>query len=126
MGMERLMAALECENISVDEEDGIDAYIIPIDTLEYSMALVTDLRLLGFKAEIDYMNRKMQNNFKQADRLNAKFIIIVGEEEIEKDTLTIKDNHTKEEYKVPLDGLMDFLDDNLSSCGCGDNCHCHK
>ena len=71
------------------------------------------LRLNGFVTEIDSMHRKLANNFKQADKMNAKFIIIVGEGEINSDILTIKNNNTKEEYKVKSEELIDFLDEHL-------------
>ena len=83
------------------------------------MSILNGLRLSGFSADIDYMNRNIKGNFKQADRLNAKFVIVIGEEEVRTNILTIKNNHTKEEYKVKLDDLIDFLDENLDECDCG-------
>jgi histidyl-tRNA synthetase len=119
MGLERLITALSYENIDIAIDNGLDVYIIPMeDTLDYAISLTNDLRLSGFKVETDYMNRKLQNNFKQADRLNAKFIIIIGSLEKESNILTIKNNHTKEEYKIKLEELINFLDDNLDSCEC--------
>ena len=79
----------------------------------YAFGLLQALRMSGFKADIDYMNRKISGNFKQADRYNAKFVIIVGEEEINTRTLTIKNNNTKEEYKVSEELLINFFDDNI-------------
>lgn len=115
IGLERLLNALDAEEINLDDEDGIDAYIIPISETEttYAMGLTQALRLSGFKTEMDYNNRKMQNNFKQADKLNAKFIIIIGEEEVTTNLLTIKNNKTKEEYKIDVDDIIDFLDQEI-------------
>lgn len=123
LGLERLLAVLEQENINIIENDKIDIYIIPMDTMDYSIALANDLRMNGFITEIDYMNRKIGNNFKQADRMNAKFIIIIGEEEKQTNILTIKNNHTKEEYKVDIKDLIDFLDENLDDCECEECSH---
>ena len=64
------------------------------------------------------MNRKIQNNFKNADRLKAKFVIIIGEDEVKNNILTVKDNHTKEEYKVEVLDIIDFLDEHLEECDC--------
>lgn len=122
MGLERLLKALEFENINLVEENKVDIYVVPIDTMDYSVALTHDLRMNGFIAEIDYMNRKIQNNFKQADKLNARLIIIVGEEEVATSILTVKDNHKREEYKVKIEELIDFIDEKLNEeCECG--CH---
>ena len=71
------------------------------------------LRMNGFSSEIDGMSRNIKGNFKQADRLNAKYIIIIGEEEVKSNILTVKNNNTKEEYKVNVDELIEFLDKNI-------------
>ena len=115
MGMERLMTALDYENINLPVIDEVDCYIIPMSENEknYAAHICMDLRLNGFITEIDYNNRNLKNNFKNADRLNTKFIIIIGEEEKNSDILTIKNNKTKEEYKINHDELIDFLDEKL-------------
>lgn len=115
IGLERLLNALEAEGIRLGDEASIDVYVAPMSENEevYSLGLTQMLRLNGFVAEIDSMHRKLANNFKQADKMNAKFIIIVGEEEVNSDILTIKNNNTKEEYKVKSEELIGFLDEHL-------------
>lgn len=111
LGLERLLTALEFENINVLDNNGIDAYVIPmsINEKDYALNIVNNLRMNGFKVDCDYMNRNIKSNFKQADRLNSKYIIIIGEEEKNSQILTIKNNETKEEYKVKYDDLIGFL-----------------
>ena len=113
LGFERLMNALECENIDILEHDNVDIYLIPIEEKEYAFSLLQGLRMNGFSADIDYLDKNIKSNFKQADKLNSKYVIIVGEEEAKSKTLTIKDNNTKEEYKVKEDELIDFFDSKL-------------
>lgn len=115
MGVERLMTALDYEKIELPLIDGIDCYIIPMSENEkdYAIDICMDLRLNGFICDIDYNNRNLKNNFKNADRLNAKLVIIIGESEKSSNILTIKNNETKEEYKVNHDELIDFLDEKL-------------
>ena len=67
----------------------------------------------GFSTDIDYMNRNIKSNFKQADRLGAKYVIIIGEEETKTNILTIKNNNTKEEYKIEAEKLVEFFDENI-------------
>jgi histidyl-tRNA synthetase len=55
----------------------------------------------------------MPAKFKEADRYNSKFIIIIGEEEVKSNILTVRDNITKEEVKVERDNLLDYLDVNI-------------
>lgn len=114
LGFERLMSALEAEGIKLDT-DTLDVYIIPMSENEKKQAyhLCSSLRMNGFKTDIDYMNRNIKSNFKQADRLNTKYVILVGEDEVKTNVLTIKDNNTKEEYKIEVDKLIDFLDEKI-------------
>ena len=128
LGLERLLSALDAEGIDLGIKDEIDLYMTYMSENEKDVALglTSDLRLNGFKVELDYMNRNLKSNFKQADRLNAKFIGIIGEDEKKNKYLTIKNNKTKEEFKVKYEDLIYFLDEGLSSHCCGDDCHCHK
>jgi len=119
-GLERLMKALEYENIDMHIHNSVDCYIIHMDEnyKDYAFNITLNLRLNGFISEIDYNNRNLKNNFKYADKIHSKFVIIIGEDEYKSDILTIKDNHTKESYKVKKDELIEFLDENLEECDC--------
>lgn len=115
LGFERLLTALDYENINVIEDDGIDVYIIPMNENEKqkSLNVTNNLRMNGFKVDMDYLNRNIKSNFKQADRLNSKFVIIIGEEEIKTNVATIKNNHEKTEEKIEFDKLVEYLDRNI-------------
>lgn len=132
LGMERLLTALEYEQIELPIESGVDVYVVPIEESQktYAASLVQALRMTGYKVETDYMNRSMKSNFKMSDRVSAKYVILLGETEVESNELTVKDNRTKQEYKVMLEDIIDFLDQNLDGegheCHCGGNCHCHE
>lgn len=114
LGMERLLNALENESIKIGE-DYLDLYIIPVEEgqADFAFSLTQELRMNGFAIDTDYMNRNLKGNFKQADRLNASYIIILGEEEVETNVFTIKNNQTKEEYKVKREELITFLDNHI-------------
>ena len=114
LGMERLLTALEFENINLVDDNNLDIYVIPMDnTKEYSIHITNMLRMNGFNVDMDYMDRKISNNFKQADRLNTKYVIIIGETEENSKILTIKDNNTKEEFKINEADLVDFFDERI-------------
>ena len=83
------------------------------DEKDYGIRLLDVLRMNGFNSDMDYMNRNIKSNFKQADRLNSKYVIIIGEEEVNSNVLTIKDNRTKEEYKVSVEEVVEFFDKNI-------------
>ena len=72
-----------------------------------------DLRMCGYKVDMDLTNKSMKGKFKESERYNSKYIIIIGEEEINNGVLTLKDNLTKEEIKIEQDKLLDYLDVNV-------------
>ena len=115
LGLERLLAALESENINLVDNNNLDIYIIPLssDVKEYCFNLLQTIRMSGFNADIDYMNRNIKSNFKQADRYETKYVMVIGEDEMNTNLLTIKNNNTKEEYKIDEDDLIDFLDERI-------------
>ena len=115
VGLERLFLALDAENIDIREIICPDVYVFSADDEQkpYVLSLSNDLRLAGFNVEIDYNGKSFKSNFKQADKVNARYIIIIGEEEVESKLLTVKNNETKEEYKVKLDKIIEFLDEKL-------------
>ena len=115
IGIERLMLALEAENINLTEEKNIDVYAFSqgLNDNSYLMNIVNMIRLNGFNVEMDYLNRNMKNNFKKADKLKAKYIIIIGSTEVENNILTVKNNETLEEFKIKKEEIIDFLDSKL-------------
>lgn len=115
IGVERLLLALEYEGLDNIEFNPVDVYIFGAsdNEKEYIMKLANDLRGSGFKIDVDYESKSFKNNFKRADKLKSKFVIIIGEEEVKTKVLTVKNNKTKEEYKVSIDELIKFLDEKL-------------
>ena len=115
MGLERVMEALNSEAIELPIVNNVDCYIIPlsINENEYATKLCIYLRLNGFIVDMDYDNKSIKSNFKVSDKKNSKFVIIIGEEEQKTNILTIKDNYTKEEYKIKYEDLLDFLDEKV-------------
>ena len=114
-GIERIINALDAEDVKVISDNALDCYVIPVSEkeLENAVMLVNNLRDNAFSVDMDYTNKKMNAKFKEADRYNAKFIVIIGEDEIKNNKLTIKDNLTKEEVKIERDNLIDYLDVNI-------------
>lgn len=115
IGVDRLMLALEAEGIDICDEGELEIYAIPMSSEQNCkcMSLVNNLRLNGFNVDMDFNGRNLKSNFKYADKLGAKYIIILGEEEIQSGVLTIKDNRSKQEFKVNYSEIVEFFDDKL-------------
>ena len=84
--IERFIAALNAEGIELPLNKGIDCYLVSLgeEAKDYTVGLLQKLRLAGFSAERDYLDRKIKAQMKSADRLNAKYVAILGEEELNK------------------------------------------
>lgn len=115
IGVERLLLALEYGGLDNIEFNPVDVYIFGAsdNEKEYIMKLANDLRGSDFKIDVDYESKSFKNNFKRADKLKSKFVIIIGEEEVKTKVLTVKNNKAKEEYKVSIDELVKFLNEKL-------------
>ena len=106
LGMGRLMMALDLEKIALPIDDGLDAYIMYVSQSEkeYAMSLAQDLRMNGY----------LKSQFKQADRLKSRHLIILNEEEMQNDVIKIKDNVTKEETLVGIDYILYYFEEKTS------------
>lgn len=114
VGIERLLLALEFEGLDNIKFETNDIYIFSMtEDKGYMMSIANNLRINGFSAEIDYDGKNIKNNFKKADKLNSKFVIIIGDEEISSKVITVKNNKTKEEYKIKEEDLISFFSENL-------------
>jgi histidyl-tRNA synthetase len=110
IGFDRVMLALENEGLELEVE-GLDAFVIPVKDAQRSKAfeIVSMLRRSGVKADVDLMRRSMGKSFKYADSVGAKYAIIVGEKELEQDSVTIRNMESGEQELVDLPGLAEFF-----------------
>ena len=125
LGSERLLLALEHENIDIALTKSVDVYVIPM-TLDktFSFSLVYLLRTLGLSVETDYLNRKLANNFKYAEKINDKYTVVIGEDEIEKEYFTVKNMKTREEEKVSKNEFLKYILEHLEQDDCSCSCDC--
>ena len=112
MGIERIIILLkELECYVPDKE--LDVFVMNLDNTNYAFQIIDDLRLSEFSVETDYTGKNMKGMWKLVDKLNPKFVLIIGEDERKNDYITVKDNITKEETKVKTSDLIDYLNTNI-------------
>jgi histidyl-tRNA synthetase len=119
LSIERLLAALDAEGITLPISEGIDCYVVAVGekAKDESVLLVHELRKAGIVADKDYQDRKIKAQLKSADRLNAKFVAILGDDELVKEVINIKEMSTGEQTEVPLHSVVDYLKERLSQEG---------
>ena len=138
-GIGRLVMALELEQAKLPIVDSIDLFLMYVneDEKKYAVYLAQELRMAGFIVETEYTGRSLKGQFKQADRLNSKFLVIHNSEDLNNNEVKVKNNKTKEEEIISLDALIYYLDEKLTidsdDCDCDhecngecghDGCHC--
>jgi histidyl-tRNA synthetase len=109
--IERLLQALEAEKVELPIQSGLDCYLVSLgeEAKDYSVKLLQELRHAGIRADKDYQDRKMKAQLKQADRLGARFVAIIGEDELKKHVVVLKQMETGEQREVPIDQLVSEL-----------------
>lgn len=112
MGYDRTLLAMEENNVNIPINDSIDVYILYVSDTEKETAayLTQDLRLNGFIAETDLLKKSLKAQFKSVDRFKSKYLIVLNDEELKTNKITIKDNKTKEEESININDLVDYLD----------------
>ena len=107
LGLERLLLVLDKQGIELPVEENLDVYIVVLGSGANGKALelVQAIRYQGFKAERDYLGRKIKAQFKSADTFKAKTVITLGESEVESGVVKVKNNATREEVTVSFEEL---------------------
>ena len=111
IGLERVKLLMEKEGIFDSLNSDTDLFIMGLDEASKINALVlaNTLRKEGVVCEIDYASTSMKSQFKTAERVNAKYIAIIGEEERLSGTLNLKNCETKEQITIKQDEILNFI-----------------
>ena len=105
-GIERIINEMNDESFN-----NIDVYVMCVNDEEKIKAniITQDLRLNNIICETNIMGKSLKAQFKESDNMNAKNLIILNSEDLSKGLITVKDNVTKEEVKVPEDEIIDYI-----------------
>jgi len=111
LGIERLLLTMEANDVKIPEPHGTDAFIVIMgaDAKKMGLKLMHQLRLEGLKVEMDDLARNIKNQFKYADRTGAINAIIIGQDEIEKGKVAIKNMETGDQKMVAFDNILEVL-----------------
>ncbi len=110
-GMERLLLALEAENVDFAQEKTLDAFVIVInDELKTTAtSILYELRLAGLIADMNFTQKGFKGQLKQALRSNSKYLVILGEDEYQKGLVAIKDTKTEIQEEVLIPKIKKYL-----------------
>ncbi|UCE45351.1 MAG: histidine--tRNA ligase [Methanobacteriota archaeon] len=110
IGIDRVMLALEAER-EPPKKVTLDAFVVPTEDSmrKYAFAIVSKLRAMGLRADVDLMRRSISKNLKYASSVGARFAVIVGKDEMAKRSLTLRDMISGEQTLVPADFAAEEL-----------------
>lgn len=111
LGAERLLLTLENNNIEIENPKSTDIYIATIGDAAKtkSFGLIKALRDNHISADNDHLDKSLKAQFKYSDKINAKFTIVIGDDELANNSATLKDMRTSEQTTVKLSELVDEL-----------------
>lgn len=128
-GVERLYSVLKDDGLlKMILNNYLDFYVMPLGQEARDMALqvATELRLAGYRTDLCFEEAKLPNMFKRAERKQSKFAIIIGEDEIQKREVIIKNLTTKEQKTCVVDKLIDTVTNDLDEYCVGGACETEK
>ena len=99
---------LERLNKELPFQSQLDVYMIILNEAgkKLGLPLLRDIRRSGLKADIDYMGRSLKSQMKAANRLGARFVVLIGEDELNKGKAIVRDMKVGTEEEVPFDEVV--------------------
>jgi histidyl-tRNA synthetase len=113
IGVERLAALLPEE---IDHREGTSLYLAPLgeEAMERAALLIYKLRSAGMAVETNYLGKSLKSQMRQADKMGADFVGILGEDELAQGVILVKDMEKKNQVKIPLDEVVEEMSKRLT------------
>ena len=111
MGIERMIMVQDMRGVAPEAPEALDAFVVTMGDaarLE-GVKLVSRLRDRGVKADLDHAARSMKAQFKYANKLGVKKVIVIAGDELEKGVVKLRDMAASSEEEVPMAGIVDLL-----------------
>lgn len=113
MGIERVILQMESEGLSFGKEERCDIYIanLGLEAKSKVIEIATQLRDHAVKVEIDHMGRSVKAQMKYANKLGARFTMVIGENELKENKVVLKnmENHEQKETSLEINKLLEDL-----------------
>lgn len=107
-GIERILIALEKQNLLKTQEKIFDAFIVAVGNSAeiFGFKILTILRRKNISATMDFAKKSLKSQMKQASKSGAKFALIIGDDEVENSTITVKNLETSEQKNISFDEFL--------------------
>ena len=110
-GIERMIIAIDQQKVKWPEEKGLDIFVAKVDEKNKDSAfkLLQTIRNAGLSADMDYSEGSLKSQMRVANKLGVKYTVIVGEEELSKNMVVLRNMQTKEQKEIKIDNLINEL-----------------
>jgi len=114
-GVDRIIAAMEAQNVRFPNPPGVEVYLASVGDKGISRILEISylLRRKGISAEIGLESRSLGSQMKTADKLGAKYVIMIGDDEIDKGVVTLRNMRDGQQETVDVQMVASILEDKL-------------
>ena len=103
-GMERIIQTMIKQGAPFPEVSGPTCFLVPLgdEAKKFCIPLLHQLRTKGIPSEMDYSGRKLKHVMRYADSIQAKYVAVIGEGELERGVVELKEMATRESTEIPL------------------------
>ncbi len=112
IGMERLLLLLDSPSSRMTTDIFVAA--LGREARDEVMPWIRDWRRMGFVAQMSYEEKSLKAQMKEANRLGAGYVLIVGEDELDREELILRDMKTKEQIAIPMDDVISRVENILN------------
>lgn len=111
MGIERLLLTIEAAGIEIPNEPDCKVFIAGLGDAakKEALKLTKKLRAEGVKVMTDLSDRGLKNQFKYADRLGASYVVVIGDDELAKGVVSLRDMNNSTQKEVAIDKLSEEI-----------------
>lgn len=111
MGIERLLLTLENNGLEIPNNNDLDIFIVTMDEKSKTLAMkiVKDLREINISSDLDHLDRSVKAQFKYSNKLNSTYTIVIGNDEIENNSVKIKNMKTGEQEEISLENVVENI-----------------
>ena len=111
VGLERVMVAMEIQNLYPMEEKHADVFLVALgETAQRAIfPLLIGMRDRGLNVTMDYAGRSLKSQMRAADKAQARFVVILGEHELAENYAVLRDMYSSEQRQVSLPDIINTL-----------------
>ena len=117
LGMDRIIIALDAQNVTVPTASPVDVYLTVLGdaAMPVAMKLAQQLRENGVKTDLEYKGRGLRAQMRTANKLNARYVVMIGEDEISNEAATVRDMGSGDQQSIAFSQLAETIREKVDS-----------